>query len=126
LDNEEDRPGIFDDLLGIENKSRPETRGPGAFAQDLRSSRIAEQYAGAIAPLRRLDPISELPVPTLGDTAAMIRWAELPIEQRTEDLCPRCGLHMIPSIAVRIEWLRHGGTARCTGCGSHKTLPVVR
>ena len=54
----------------FESESGPGTRSPGAFAQDLRSSRIAEQYAGALAPLRPLPAPPTAPNETEIATAA--------------------------------------------------------
>ncbi len=62
-----------------------------------------------------------LPAPQVSEQQARKLWNDISIEDRVEDLCQGCGLHMIRSVAQRIAWLKLGGVAQCQGCGTRKS-----
>lgn len=60
------------------------------------------------------------------DPEAPIRNAlyKLSYEERTADVCPTCGQHIIVSVVERLKWILEGGKVKCVNCGICKVRTV--
>jgi len=45
-------------------------------------------------------------------------------DERTADVCPTCGQHIIVSVAARLKWILEGGEVKCGNCGISKVRTI--
>lgn len=64
--------------------------------------------------------------PEFLDPEAPVRHAlyKLTYDERTADVCPTCGQHIIVSVTARLKWIQEGGEVKCVNCGVSKTRTV--